>query len=169
MRRNAGFYRPSDVIVTVGAPQGPGGLAVTIPNLPEGLSLPFVVSGFAEDAFISAVKDEDDVTLSTGSDGESVNVVNENGNGTITMSLKHSSISNVLFSSIRAAFMNKLVPLAFVFPIEITDVNSSGTVASCPACTIRKIADFGRGANEGDNEWIFNAPDIEIFHAGRVF
>lgn len=169
MARYAGQYDPTQVQVTVGLPIGALGVAVVIPNLPAGIALPWSLSGWAPDSFVSADRSEDAVTPIVGSDGETCDSISANENGTITLTLMDSSLSNIVLSVIHKALTNKLVPARFVFPVTITDASSLATVAFSPACTIRKVAPLSKGAQVGTNEWMINAPNLEIFHGGRVF
>ena len=169
MARYAGQYDPTQVNVSIGLPIGPLGIAVVIPNLPAGISIPWSLGGWAPDSFVNAERSEDAVTPLTGSDGETIDSISANENGTITLTLMDSSLSNVVLSLLLKALTNKLTPVRFVFPVTITDASSLATVAFSPACTVRKVAPLSRGAQTGNNEWMLNAPNLEIFHGGRVF
>ena len=169
MARYAGQYDPTQVSVSIGLPVGPLGIQVAIPNLPPGVAIPWILGGWAPDAFVTAERTEDAVMPISGADGETVDSISANENGTITLTLMDSSVSNVVLSLLLKALTNKLTPVRFVFPITITDASSLATVAFSPACTVRKVAPLARGAQTGTNEWTLNAPNLEIFHAGRVF
>jgi hypothetical protein len=164
-----GSYDPSQVSVSIGLPVGPLGVAVTIPNLPPGLAIPWILGGWAPDSFVMAERAEDAVTSITGADGETCDSVSANENGSITLTLMDSSVSNTVLSLLLKAFTNRLTPVRFVFPVTITDASSLTTVAFSQYCTVRKVAPLARGAQTGTNEWTLNAPNLEIFHAGRVF
>lgn len=168
--RNAGSYDPSFVQVSIGAPVGPLGLAIpAIPGLPDGVGLPWLVSGFAPDTFVTADRNVDGVTTLVGADGEGVNNISQDASGTITLTLMATSISNIVLSALHAAMTNKLVPVKFVFSVEITDLLSGSTFAFAPDCSVRKVATLERGATLGNNVWTINALNLEIRHGGYVF
>ena len=169
MSRYAGPYQPGAVQIIIGAPVGPLGVAVVIPNLPAGATFPILVTGRSADSFSSATQTTDTNSMVAGADGEVVHVLSYDPTGSITISVMQSSITNLVFSAAHTAMSNRIAPLAFTFPVTVKDPLAQGDLVTGTNCVIQRAPDHTRGASEGNNAWTFLAADLRILHGARFF
>lgn len=167
--RFAGIYTPGLVQMIIGAPVGPGGIAIVIPNLPAGATFPILITGRANDNFLTATQTTDSEAYNVGADGEVVAVRSFDKTGMFTFTVMASSINNLVFSAAHAALNNPIAPLDFRFPVQATDPASIGDIVTGANCGIQRAPDYVKGAAEGNNAWVFLASDIRIQHGARIF
>lgn len=167
--RFAGPYIPGLVQIVVGAPVGPLGANVVIPNLPAGATFPLLITGRASDNFSNASQSTDSVSLTVGADGEVVANVSFDKTGSMTVTLMASSLNNLAFSAAHALLTNPITPVFFTFPVTIKDPNAVGDLVSGANCVFQRAPDHVRGAQEGTNSWVFLSADLRIMHGARIF
>jgi len=167
--RFAGPYYPGLVQIIIGAPTGPGGAQVVIPNLPAGAGFPLLVTGKAADGFAAATQTTDSLSLVVGADGEVVANVSSDKTGSITISIMHSSLNNLTFSAAHALLTNPIAPVFFTLPVTVKDPFSAGNLVTGANCNFQRSADYARGATEGTNAWVLLSADLRIFHGARIF
>jgi hypothetical protein len=167
--RFAGFYVPGSIIITIGAPVGPLGLAVNIPNLPVGLAFPLNTTGRAADSFATAAQTVDTVTMVVGSDGEVVFVLSNDMSGNMVVNLQRSSVMNLALTQMHKAMRNPVAPLLFTVPVTIKDPNAVGSIFEGNNCAIQRSPDLDYGATEGMNAWTFLAAEYNGSHGARIF
>lgn len=169
MGRTAGFYVPGAVQIVIGSPFGPGGIPVVIPNLPQGVNFPFVMSGRASDEFANADQNTDTVTQEVGLDGEVVYSVTYDRSGTLTITAMKSSFINIALSLAHKALRNPVVPLVFLLPVKFNDPFAVGKTMNARDCVIQRAPPMSFAATEGTNAWTLLAADMDINHGARVF
>lgn len=104
------------------------------------------VVGFADGTFIEAEKNEDEVSMDVGAQGDVTFVHSADNTGTITVTLKHNSPSNAKLFELRK---NKEP-----FSIRISDRNFEGDVSvGGSQAMIQKAPAFSRGDSIEDTEW----------------
>lgn len=167
-----GQYHPQLVTCTIAAPTGALGVAVQIPGLPQGITLPWSVTGKATDNFFSVSNAADMVTMAVGADGNVSHVVNADESGNISIVLKRGSLSNqvlsVLFRAQRLIGQGQLPP--FTFGVQVTDNNTlPPTTHKGFNCMILRQPDDAFGASDGEITWGFVAAQLISNFSGRTF
>ena len=158
-----GQYAPKLVTATIGAPVNPVVGNIQIPGLPQGLTLPFVVTNRAADAFFTKTATTDSVSLVSGAEGNNQLVHNHDASGNFTITLNHGGLYNRLFSSLFAA--QKLIGEGqlppFTFPITYRDNNSTPPEThEAFNCLIMRNPDVSYGASLSTIAWAFVSTDI---------
>jgi|GEM_PF-404983 len=110
------------------------------------------VVGFADGTFVEAEKNEDEVTMDVGAQGDVTFVDAADNTGTITLTLKHNSPSIAKFMELRKS--------KEPFSIRITDRNFQGDVSvGGSQARIQKAPAFSRGDNVEDVEIVILVAD----------
>lgn len=119
-----------------------------------------IVVGFAEGSLVQAEKNEDDVSMYVGSQGEVTFVDSADNTGTITLTLKHDSPSNRKLMELR----NDKEP----FSVRVTDKNFDGDVSvGGSQARIQKAPPFNRGDSVEETEWAILVADWDqVFEDG---
>lgn len=104
---------------------------------------------------VTVVKDEDDNLFSTGADGEVAVTENANELGTISITIKQTSKSNLILSALGKGA---------VLPITIAD-KSGKSLHMIPLSKRVKAPDAAYGKEAGDREWAYRG-SLEINIAG---
>ena len=108
-----------------------------------------VVSGFADDSFISIEPDGDGTTSSVGADGEIVRSIDPTNTFKIKLALQHTSETNKFL--INKYYTDKNEGTG-TFPILIKDL-LGGTVFSCSAAWVPKLPAHGYGKTASNREY----------------
>lgn len=122
------------------------------------------LEGYADGTFINAERSSDTFTKSTGSDGRTTRVKQNDKSGTITITLQQSSPSNNILSSIMVldeASNEGIVPIA------IKDILGTTAIAS-GYCWVKKPPAVGFAKDAGNREWLFDCAVLEIFVGGAL-
>lgn len=124
------------------------------------------VVGYADGTFISASRNEDSVMYEPGADGGGTRVRNANKSGRFTFTLKKSSPSNDYLAVLHQLDEDSGQGIV---PVMVKDNgNLQGrAIASAQNAWIVKPADFERGKELGDVEWILETDNL-ISSAGGV-
>ena len=121
-------YNPKEVIVAVGS---------------------HIVTGFADDSFISIEANGDGITKKVGCDGEVARAISPDDTYKVKLSLLQTSSSNSYFQN---KFQQDRVTGDGLFPILIKDLKG-GMVFSADAAWVTKPATRGYGKDTNNREW----------------
>jgi hypothetical protein len=110
---------------------------------------PHLVSGYAEDSFITIAPKGDGTQSKTGCDGEVIRAIDPSEQFTITLTLLQGSRSNSFFSG--KSREDKASGDGY-FPIMVKDLRG-GEIFSADSCWVVKVADFGRGRADTNRAW----------------
>jgi hypothetical protein len=113
------------------------------------------VTGFANGSEIVAERNSDKYTPHVGAKGDTTFAATNDDSGTITFTLKTDSPSNKVLS--------KLSKGDTTFDTQIVDGNdNSKGYAGGTDCIIMKPANFSRGAEIGEREWVIGVPNLDM-------
>lgn len=112
-----------------------------------------IVSGFAEDSFVTISETGDGVTSVAGADGEVARSVSPDPRKTIKISLMQNSGSNNFF---RKQYNKDKSDGSGTFPVLIKDL-TDGTIFSASSAWVNKTPDWTRGKAVGNQEWELTA------------
>ncbi len=114
-----------------------------------------IITGLAEGSFVTAEKNEDGYIPYVGSQGEVVRAHNADPTGKITFTIDNTSPSN--------AHMNQLANSRRLFPCKVVDMNpDSERSAGGSECWVEKPAQFERGAETIEVEWVIYVADYQV-------
>lgn len=136
-------YSPDLVVVTVG---------------------PYIISGYANDTFVTVERDEATFTKYTGSLGDVARSRNLNKGGKITLTLMAVAPINDGLSSMAAT--DEDLNAGF-FPVQIRD-NSGTLIINSEIAWIEKWPTIERGKESGTVEWVIDCADITMDAGGGV-
>lgn len=122
-----------------------------------------IIQGYAEDTFITAERNTDAFTRSTGADGETSRVHSPDRSGMITLTLQQTSQSNDALSALAAA---DDLSLQGTFPVLLKD-NNGTTLATGQEAWIRKYANSEYAAEMSQREWIIDVANLIMFVGGN--
>jgi len=120
------------------------------------------LTGYAEGTFINVEKDEDDWSLTVGSDGEGVRAKSNNNSATVTFTCTQGSIANDILSAFRSSDQ---LNNAGTFPFMMKD-NNGRSLMVAETMWVQKPAAF-EGSNEPTSrEWVLRTDNLQILVAG---
>lgn len=119
---------------------------------------PHIVSGYADDSFISIEPNGDGITKKVGCDGEIVRAVSPDNTYKVKLTLLQTSDTN--------AFLDRMVDLDRdtgdgVFPVLIKDLRG-GLLFSTEAAWCIKKAPVVRGKEANNREWELDTADATL-------
>jgi hypothetical protein len=121
-----------------------------------------MLSGFSDGDAATAKRDEDLQTKKVGIDGAVAFSRSANKSGEISIKLLQTSAANEMLSELFA--IDNLV-MDGLLDVPIAIVDGLGTsIVSASQCRLKSIPEFTRGKEVGENEWVFDAVDLTIFH-----
>lgn len=120
-----------------------------------------LIQGPMDDSFFEAEHKEDDVEFYTGADGEGSYVENPNKQGTVKISLRQNSASNVALS---IAFGKRTAGQLLI----VDGSDTTKTLCSGAAVRIGKHAAPKRGKSMSGMEWMFVVPRLVIVAGGDI-
>ena len=167
-----GQYHAKLVTCTIGGPLAALGVPVTIPGLPQGITLPYTVVGKAADNFFSVTNAADMVSAVIGADGNATHVVNADESGNITVNVtrggEFNRVMSILFRAQRLIGAGQLPP--FTFNVGVRDNNATpATTHSAFNCMILRQPDDTFGASDGEIAWGFVAARLVSNFSARSF
>lgn len=115
-----------------------------------------VISGYADGSMIQASRDADSFTKHVGADGEVSRTRNRNRSGSVTVTLKQTSLTNDALSALLAA--DELLGTG-VRPLTLRDMSGTTLLASDRAW-IRKPADAEFARDQSDRQWVFDCATL---------
>lgn len=121
-----------------------------------------IVSGYADGTGITIAYTEDRWTPQTGSDGDFTRSRNNNNEGSITITLQQSSLSNDFLAGLELLDSQTNAGLV---PVLLKDLNGS-TVAMADKAYVQSVpeAEFGREA--GERQWVLYTGNLQMFVGG---
>lgn len=142
-------YSPSDVTVVIAK---------------DGFS--HVVSGFAEDGFVSIARNSETFEMYTGSDDTNTRIYKPNTASQVTVSLQQSSNSNDILSQL---YLNDRATRDYrgLFSITVKD-NSGRSIFSAAEAYIGVLPDAEFGAGMSTRDWVIHCPRTEYFLGGNA-
>lgn len=154
-----GVHHPILVTATVGAPTALGGAPLVIPNLPQGFSFPFVITGRAADGFFTNTATTDFASLVSGAEGNTGIVINPDESSNFAITLQHGTVAcrnlSILFNAQR--LIGTLLP-PFTFGVAYRDNNCQPPETHDGFnCLIMRRPDVSYGASYGTLVWAFVA------------
>ena len=115
-----------------------------------------IVTGFADDSFITIESNGDGVSKKVGCDGEVVRAINPDGTYKVKLSLLQTSESNSFFQE---AFDRDRKSGDGMFPILIKDLKG-GMVFSTEAAWVIKPASRAFGTDSNNREWEMDTGEV---------
>ncbi len=162
-QRLAGSYQADRVEMTIGGPSL-AGVAVAIPGLPNGLAFPHAIDGRGSDEFLNVSREVATNSKDTGSDGEATVQTSLNRSGMFSVTLKKSSLSNVVLSAMLLLWESGI---RFYFPVTVVDQDSFGTLYEADQCWVQGWPAAGYSATLGDLTWVIECANLRMFHGAR--
>ena len=123
--------------------------------------------GIVDGTFITANRNERNASMSTGADGRSTMVINNNRSGTITLVLRAGSNTNDTLANIVGLDESSLGQKS-VGAIEVRDF-SGNTLVFDEEAFLDGPPDVEFANEEGENTWTFICPDVNIGARGSNF
>lgn len=117
-----------------------------------------IVTGIADDSFISIEANGDGITKKVGCDGEIVRSVSPDSTFKVKIVLLQTSESNAFFSS---KVDQDRETGGGLFPLLIKDLKG-GQVFSTEAAWVTKKASFARGKADNNREWEIDTGDATL-------
>lgn len=117
-----------------------------------------IVTGIADDSFISIEANGDGITKKVGCDGEIVRAVSPDNTYKVKISLLQTSDSNAFFSNMVDVDRDTGDG---IFPILIKDLKG-GQVFSTEAAWVTKKAPLARGKETNNREWEIDTGDATL-------
>lgn len=116
------------------------------------------VSGFADGDMVTVEFTVDKRSMHVGTDGNGRHIKSADESGTVTVRLASYSPSNAALFALDLADEPH--------PIAVTDKSSSADLFFSESCTLRKVPNMVKGAEETPLEWIYQFTKGEIVHSG---
>lgn len=113
---------------------------------------------FADGEMVTVEFAEDKRTKHIGTDGQGRHILNMDRSGTVTLRLASYSPTN--------AEIIALDLLDQPFPITVTDKSSNADLFFADSCTLTKVPNLVKGAEESPNEYVFQFINGTIVHSG---
>ena len=124
---------------------------------------PHIITGYAEDTFISVEEMGDGITSVVGANGEKGRSMSQNRSLQITLTLLQTSKSNDALSA--AADFDRASHGQGALPLAITDLTGRTLIADPGAWIVKKPnAEFG--ATIGNREWTIETSNEATYHVG---
>jgi hypothetical protein len=124
---------------------------------------PVIITGFAEDTFITAKRDEQVFTKKIGADGESTRVRNRNKGGQVELTLMASSQANKLLQALLDA--DELAG-AGVQELIIKDLSGESLAVAAQAW-ICAHPEMGMAKDVGERVWLFDTGELVLKEGGN--
>ena len=123
----------------------------------------FIIGGFADGAFVSVAPDEDDWSLTIGSDGSPVRAKSSIRSATITLTLLQTSASNQVLQDF--ANLDRIAG-GGIFPLLIKD-NSGNTIHAAEQCWVQRRPDSSFDREVTTREWILRTGAMNSIEGGN--
>lgn len=117
-----------------------------------------IVSGYADDSFISVEPNGDGTSSKVGCDGEIIRSIDPNNTGKVTLSLQQNSRTNKFL--IEKYYQDRQSGNG-TFSITIKDLSGS-TKVTCDVAWVAKLAKQGYGKQANNREWEIQTGSIHI-------
>ncbi len=124
---------------------------------------PHIITGYAEDTFISVEEMGDGISSVVGANGEKARSMSQNRSLQITLTLLQTSKSNDVLSA--AAEFDRASHGQGALPMAITDLTGRTLIAD-PSSWVVKKPNSEFGATVGTREWTLETSNDAIYHIG---
>jgi hypothetical protein len=124
---------------------------------------PHIITGYAEDTFISVEEMGDGISSVVGANGEKARSMSQNRSLQITLTLLQTSKSNDVLSA--AAEFDRASHGQGALPMAITDLTGRTLIAD-PSSWVVKKPNSEFGATVGTREWTLETSNDAIYHVG---
>lgn len=118
-----------------------------------------IITGYAEDTFVTVTRSSDAFAKKTGADGLVSRTHSADRSGTIVLTLKQTSPSNDVLSALQLA---DELTLNAKFPVSVRDSNGTSLYVAADAW-VMKMAEAGYAQDEGTREWTIECADLTPF------
>lgn len=122
-----------------------------------------VISGYAEDSFISVERTSDLYTMKTGGAGDVVRSRSRDRSATITFKLLQTSPANAILQAFADADQQGLG----VGPVSVTDLLSTNSLCHGQLAWISKLPNAEYGKEAGEREWKIQCSNLEMAIGGN--
>lgn len=122
------------------------------------------LEGYADGTFVTAERTSDTYTKSTGADGRTTRVKQNDKSGSITITLQQTSPSNNHLSAIMVLDESSGEGIV---PVTIKDILSSSLIASSYAW-VKKPPASPYAKENSNREWVFDCAVLEMFIGGAT-
>jgi len=124
---------------------------------------PHIITGDAEDTFISVEEMGDGISSVVGANGEKARSMSQNRSLQVTLTLLQTSKSNDVLSA--AAEFDRASHGQGALPMAITDLTGRTLIADASSWVVKKPnSEFG--ATVGTREWTLETSNAAIYHVG---
>ncbi|MFI8570491.1 phage structural protein [Stenotrophomonas bentonitica] len=124
---------------------------------------PHIITGYAEDTFISVEEMGDGISSVVGANGEKARSMSQNRSLQVTLTLLQTSKSNDVLSA--AAEFDRASHGQGALPMAITDLTGRTLIADASSWVVKKPnSEFG--ATVGTREWTLETSNDAIYHVG---
>lgn len=137
-------YDPKKIVITIG---------------------PHIVTGYAEDEFISIEPVGDGTTSMSGADGEVVRSLSNDGRHTITLTVQAQSPTNTYLSNLMR--LDRASGGRGIVPFMLRDLLGTSLFAASQ-CWVVNTPTQGFGAQATEREWALEAVATDIFVGGSL-
>lgn len=124
---------------------------------------PHIITGYAEDSFVSVEEMGDGISSVVGANGEKARSMSQNRSLTITLTLLQTSKSNDALSAM--ADFDRASHGQGAFPLGITDLTGRTLIAD-PSSWVVKKPNTEFGATVGSREWAIETSNSAVYHVG---
>jgi C4-type Zn-finger protein len=122
-----------------------------------------IISGFADDSFVSVERDMEAFTKKTGVDGITTRAKNNVQTGKVTIRLMQSSASNDVLSNL--ALLDEASSGGIV-PLTAKD-GSGRSIFSSESAWVQKMAKSEWKKDTNENEWVIDCGALAVFVGGN--
>ncbi len=124
---------------------------------------PHIITGYAEDSFVTVEEMGDGITSVVGANGEKARSMSQNRSLTITLSLLQTSKSNDALSSLHD--FDRASGGRGTFPLQITDLTGRTMISDASSWIVKKPnSEFGPTVN--GREWTIETSNDAIYYVG---
>ena len=121
-----------------------------------------LISGYAEDTFITASRDEDMWQKIIGVDGVGSRAKTNNYAGSLTVTLLHTSPANNILQALATADEQSN---AGAVPLQMRD-NQGATLITAVTAWVKKLPDIEYGKGVGTRAWVLDSDNLQMAVGG---
>jgi hypothetical protein len=123
--------------------------------------------GITDGTFVTVSRNTPTQSLRVGGDGSGTLTHGNDRSGTVSVILRTGSKTNALLSD-RMRLIEKDPPEPQVGEMRVEDFSSDGTVHFASRASLQGFPEDSRALEEGDQEWIFLALDLQMNPRGNL-
>ena len=121
-----------------------------------------IIDGYADGVFFRGARDNDDTTLVSGAQGDSIVVRIPKQQGTISVMIHAGTAVGAELDALADDGPDGKIQFK---PFQMKDNNGSDLVSASKAW-VKRRADIEKGGEPGTQEWIIAAHDYKVVHGG---